>query len=506
MKSEFMVAITQLAAEKNLPKDTVLAAVEQAIASAYRKELSLTNEVVTAKVDQNTGNVRIFVRKTVVDSPTDSNNQISLVEARKIKKDAKVGDSLDVEATTPIAGRITAQKAKQLILKRLHDAEHQSIYDEFASRAGTIVTGVVRYSEPGHVVVDLGRAEAILPESEQVRGRHYRPGQRLKLYLMEPLRTARGPQIIVSHSHPNLLRKLLEVEIPEIASGNVEIKAVAREAGSRSKVAVAARQEGIDPVGSCVGLRGIRIQNLVNELNGEKIDVVQWVRSPAEFIANALSPAQVLSVELREAENAATVIVPEKQLSLAIGRDGQNARLAAKLTGWRIDIKAAVPVTAETRKPALEEKPVEAKVKVEEKVEKPAEVVVEVEKKEEAEPPLVVKVEEKPSEVAEKVEEMVAVVPGLEAAPQPEPVAVEEEQGGVSIEEVVAAIASHEKEAVGMGAGDTVLGKSGIRFAEDILMPSQTKAGKKKKKMTSRDEVRGGRVRRQVEEFPLDEE
>ncbi|MEW6142790.1 MAG: transcription termination factor NusA [Chloroflexota bacterium] len=505
MKSEFMVAITQLAAEKNLPKDTVLAAVEQAIASAYRKDLFPTNENVTAKIDQNTGNVKIFVRKTVAESPADPNCEISPAEARKISKDARVGDSLEIEATPPIAGRIAAQKAKQLILKRLHDAEHQSIYDEFAGRSGTIVTGVVHHSEPGQVIVDLGRAEAVLPESEQIRSRYYRAGQRLKLYLMDPIRTPRGSQIIVSHSHPNLLRKLLEVEIPEIANNNVEIKAVAREAGSRSKVAVTARQEGIDPVGSCVGLRGIRIQNIVNELNGEKIDVVQWVPSSAEFIANALSPAQVLGVELREEENAATVIVPEKQLSLAIGRDGQNARLGAKLTGWRIDIKAATPA-AEVKKLVPEEKkPVETKAKARAKarVVKPVEAVEKLEKPEEAALPTTGKGEEKKPEVLVKAEEVAVVVPELEAVGEAEPAVAEEEEAGVSIEEVVAAITSHEKAAAGVGVGEPVLGKSGIRFAEDILMPSRTKAGKKKKKLTSKDEVRGGRVKKQVEQSPV---
>ncbi len=503
MKSEFMVAITQLAAEKNLPKDTVLATVEQAIAAAYRKDLFPTNENVTAKIDQNTGIVKIFVRKTVVESPTDPNCEISLAEAKKFKNDAKIGDSLEIEAAPPIAGRIAAQKAKQFILRRLHEAEHQSIYEEFAGRSGTIVTGTVQRSDAGQVLVDLGRAEAILPESEQIRGRYYRPGQRLKLYLMDPVRTARGSQIIVSHSHPNLLRKLLEVEIPEIASGNVEIKAIAREAGFRSKVAVAAKQEGVDPVGSCVGLRGIRIQNIVNELSGEKIDVVQWVPSPAEFIANALSPAQVLSVELREEESAATVIVPEKQLSLAIGRDGQNARLAAKLTGWRIDIKAAAPAD-EVKKPVPAKKPAEARAKPEAEkpvvaVEKPVVAAEKPEKPEEA-TITVEKVEEKVPEVVARAEEVAAAVPELEAAVEAEPASAEEGEAGVSIEEVVAAIASHEKAAAGTGAGEPVLGKSGIRFAEDILMPSRTKAGKKKKKMTARDEVRAGRLRKQSDE------
>jgi N utilization substance protein A len=481
MKSEFMVAITQLAAEKNLPKETVLATVEEAIAAAYKKDLFPTNENVSARIDQNTGTVRIFIKKTVVETPADACCEMTLADAQKITRNAQMGELLEMEATPPIAGRIAAQKAKQFILRRLHEAEHQSIYEEFSGKAGSIVNGVVQRVEPGAIFVDLGRVEAILPESEQIRNKHYRTGQRVKLYLMDPAKTARGSQIIVSHSHPGLLRKLMEVEIPEIYNGNVEIKAVAREAGFRSKVAVAAKQEGIDPVGSCVGLRGIRIQNIVNELNGEKIDVVQWVPNMAEFIANALSPAQVVGVELREAENAAIVSVPDKQLSLAIGKDGQNARLAAKLTGWRIDIKAAVP--AEAKKPVEEKKPVVVKKAPEKPVEAPK-----AERAEGVKAPAVVP--GKPAETEEKevaavgaakAEETVPVAE-LEPAPAPEP--VEEKAPEVSIEEVVASIASYERRT------EPVLGSSGIRFAEDILVRSSTKSGKKKNKMASRDEAR----------------
>jgi N utilization substance protein A len=483
MKSEFMVAITQLAAEKNLPKDVVLATVESAIASAYHKDLYPTNETVRATIDPNTGAVSVFLKKKVVETVADAYIEMTLAEARKIKKDHQLEDMVELEVTTPNAGRIAAQKVKQFILRRLHEAEHQSIFEEFQTKAGTIVTGVVQRVEPGQITVDLGRVEAVMPDHEQVRNRHYRSGQRLKLYLVETVKSMRGAQVIVSHAHPGLLRKLMEVEIPEIYNGNVEIKAVSREAGYRSKVAVAAKQEGVDPVGSCVGLRGIRIQNIVNELNGEKIDVVQWMPSVQAFIANALSPAQVVGVELREAENAATVLVPEKQLSLAIGKDGQNARLAAKLTGWRIDIKPAVP--AEPRK--VEEKPLEAKV---EAVETSAEKLV-------AEPAPVLAAEKpaaeaksaapaaphraaSPSKAAPAAEKPVPVTEVVPEMPEPE-VEEEEESGGeVSIEEVLASMSNLEAAARA--------GASQIRFAEDIMMPSSTKGGKKKKKLTKRDE------------------
>jgi len=250
-----------------------------------------------------------------------------------------------VESTPANAGRIAAQTAKQVILQRLHEAEHSAIFEEYAGKSNDIITGVVQRIEPKQVFVNLGRVEAVLPSTEHTPGERYRIGQRLRVYVVEVARTPKGPKVVVSRSHPNLLRRLFELEVPEVFNGIVEIKSIAREAGFRSKVAVAARQEGIDPVGCCVGLRGIRIQNIVNELNGEKIDVVAWNKEIPAFIANSLSPAQVLTVELNI--DIATVVVPDKHLSLAIGKDGQNARLAAKLTGWRIDIKSASVVEAE---------------------------------------------------------------------------------------------------------------------------------------------------------------
>jgi N utilization substance protein A len=347
MKSEFMLAITQLSAEKNLPREVVLAAVETALASAYRKDNFAPNQEISVKIDPATGRVRVWVEKEVVEKPEDTRREISLAEASKLKSDVEIGQTIGVEATPRNAGRIAAQTAKQVILQRLHEAEHSAILEEYSDKEGDIVTGVVQRIEPRQLFIDLGRAEAILPAAEQVRTERYRVGQRLKLYLLEVARTIKGPQLIVSRSHPDLLRRLFELEVPEVVNGAVELKAVAREAGYRSKIAVAARQEGIDPVGCCVGLRGIRIQNIMRELDGEKLDVVTWSPEVPAFIANALSPAQVLTVGLDEAEGIATVVVPDRQLSLAIGKEGQNARLAAKLTGWRIDIKSASAVEEE---------------------------------------------------------------------------------------------------------------------------------------------------------------
>ncbi|MBI2328059.1 MAG: transcription termination/antitermination protein NusA [Chloroflexi bacterium] len=347
MKSDFLLAITQLAAEKNLPQEVVLAAVEAALVLAYQKESFTADQNISVKINPTSGKVEVWAEKVVVEHPSDSRRQISLAEVRRIKSDAQLDETIVVEATPHNAGRIAAQTAKQVILQRLHEAEHSAIFEEYADREGDIVTGLVQRIEPRQIFVDLGRTEAILPAAEQVASERYRVGQRVKVSILEVVRTSKGPRVVLSRSHPNLLRRLLEMEVPEISLGTVELKAIAREAGSRSKVAVAASQAGVDPVGCCVGLRGIRIQNIVNELNGEKIDIVMWNPDASLFIANALSPAQILNVELHGGEGLATVVVPDRQLSLAIGREGQNVRLAAKLTGWRIDIKSASVAEAE---------------------------------------------------------------------------------------------------------------------------------------------------------------
>ncbi|GBD23210.1 Transcription termination/antitermination protein NusA [bacterium HR29] len=339
MKNEFLLAISQLAAEKNLPKEVVIEAVEAALAAAYRRDGENAPNLYV-KIDPDTGEIHAYQQRVVVEEVTDPQVEISVADARRYKRDAKPGDILDFEMKLPQnAGRIAAQTAKQVVLQRLREAEREAIYEEYAGKEGELVVGTVQRIDPRQALLLIGRGtEAVLPASEQVRNEHLRPGQRVKVVILEVLRSAKGPQIIVSRAHRNLLRRLFEMEVPEIANGLVEIKSIAREAGYRSKVAVHARDASIDPIGACVGLRGTRIQNIVNELNGERIDVIKWDPNPANFVANALSPAQVLDVEVHPHERRAVVIVPDKMLSLAIGKEGQNARLAAKLTGWRIDI------------------------------------------------------------------------------------------------------------------------------------------------------------------------
>ena len=355
MKSEFEIAITQLSADRNLAPEVILEAIQAALVSAYKRNYG-SNQNVSVTIDPRTGQARVFVKKTVVAAVQDERVEISLAEAKTYKPDAQLGDILDIEIKPRNFGRIAAQTAKQVIMQRIREAERDSVYLEYADRVGEILNGVVRNidARSGNVTLSLGKAEATLPKSEQIPGENYRLNQHLKVYLAEVERTGHGPQITVSRTHRGLLRRLLEMEVPEIFNGTVEVKAIAREPGSRSKIAVAALQPGIDPVGSCVGMRGVRIQNIVNELNGEKIDVVAWSPVPETFIANALSPAKVTSVTLNEQEKTAKVVVPDRSLSLAIGKEGQNARLAAKLTGWRIDIKSESEAAEEAKRLAAE--------------------------------------------------------------------------------------------------------------------------------------------------------
>jgi N utilization substance protein A len=485
MKSDFLLAITQLSAEKNLPKEVVLTAVEAALVSAYKKDNFASNQNIAVKINPNSGKVEVWAEKAVVEKPADDRYEISLKEAKKLKEEAQIGDAVMVEATPANAGRIAAQTAKQVILQRLHEAEHSAIFEEYADKEGEVVSGVVQRFEMGQVHIDLGRTEAILPVSEQVRTERYRVGQRLKVVLLQVARTSKGPKVIVSRSHPELLRRLFELEVPEVYNGTVEIKSIAREAGFRSKIAVAAKQEGIDPVGCCVGLRGIRIQNIVSELSGEKIDVVQWNPDPATFIANALSPAHIVSVKLNEDEQAATVIVPDKQLSLAIGKEGQNARLAAKLSGWRIDIKSVSMVEAEKLEVAKAATVAPVEAEVEEAVEAVAEAPV---------------AEEMPEEILAELEP-------LELTEEPvteEAEAAEAEPVGEEV--LVPPIVLEQPEEVG---------KPQLRFAEDIMVPRRTKVAakssktKKKKKGayakkdTSED---GVKVRKGRRDFEIEEE
>ncbi|MCB0224777.1 MAG: transcription termination/antitermination protein NusA [Anaerolineae bacterium] len=341
MKNDFMMAINQVCHERQLAIDIVLEAVEVALASAFKRNFG-GNQSITAQIDTKSGEALIFIEKAVVEQVENDKKEISLKDAKAINPDSVVGGLVSVESTPKNFGRIAAQTAKQVILQRIREAERDALYSAYAEREGEIVSGTVHKVDPHQVTLSLGKAEAILPRSEQIASETYKEGQRLRSYVASVSKTSRGPQIVLSRTHRDMLRRLLEVEVPEIYNGTVEIKSIAREAGHRSKVAVAALQEGVDPVGSCVGMRGTRIQNIVNELNGEKIDVVQWNPDLSFFIANSLSPAKVMNVMLHDEQGkTAVVVVPDKQLSLAIGKEGQNARLAAKLTGWRIDIKSA---------------------------------------------------------------------------------------------------------------------------------------------------------------------
>ena len=343
MKSDFFIAVTQLAAERGLPRDTVLGVVEAALVSAYRKEGVGAGHDLSVRLDPGDGEVSVFILKRVVKTAAeieDDRREITLREAKKLKSDAAVDDVIEIIADFATAGRIAAQTAKQVVLQRLREAERELVLAEYTSRVGEIIAGRIERVEPHQVVVNLGRTDALMPRDEGVPSERYRPNTTLQFYLAEVAESSRGPELILSRAHRNLVRRLFEREVPEVFKGVVEIKAIAREPGSRTKVAVVARQEGVDPVGSCVGLRGFRIQNIVNELQGEKIDVLPFSDDMEDFLANALSPAQVVKVDLEQEEKSAMVVVPDRYLSLAIGREGQNARLAAKLTGWRIDIRS----------------------------------------------------------------------------------------------------------------------------------------------------------------------
>lgn len=339
MRGEFNAAISQLSLERGISREQLISSVEEAVKAAFKKEYSTSYDV-TVRMDPSTGHATVYRESVVAEPVVDTETEISLAEARRVKRDAIIGDTVVQDVTPAAFGRIAAQMTKQVMLQKIREAQHSTVLGEYKDREGELINGVVQRIESGLVIIDLGKAEAILPRSEQVESEPYRPGQRLKVLLLKVQSTTRGPQLVASRRDKGLLRRLFEIEVPEIYNGTVEIKGITRVPGVRSKVAVAARQAGIDPVGSCVGVRGIRVQNVVDEVYGEKIDIIQWSDDPATFIARALSPAQVSSVQLDPETTTATVIVPERQQSLAIGKDGQNARLAANLTGWRIDIRS----------------------------------------------------------------------------------------------------------------------------------------------------------------------
>ena len=356
MSNELQIAFNEIAQMRALPADVVLEALQSALVSAFRKDSGASAaQAIEAQIDPKTGRARVFVEKEVVEDVLTDATEVTLETARFYNPEAQINDivMVQVEHTTKSFGRIAAQTAKHVILQKIREAERTALYDEFINREGDLITGTVQSVNSKQVTLSLGRAEADLIRSQQIPGERYRTHEKIRVYVMEVKKSNRGPQIIVSRAHRNMLRRLLEYEVPEIYNGQVEIKNIAREAGHRSKVAVAALQDGIDPVGACVGMRGIRIQNIVKELHNEKIDVIEWNTDAEAFISKALSPARVTGVYLDDdlfEGRTAVVIVPDDQLSLAIGREGQNARLAAKLTGWRIDIKSVT----ETVQAALE--------------------------------------------------------------------------------------------------------------------------------------------------------
>ena len=339
MSSELLDALLILEKEKGISRDVIVEAIEAALVSAYRRNF---NQAQNVRIDFNlgVGTMRVFARKDVVEEVFDPRLEISIEDARGINPNYQIEDIVEIEVTPKDFGRIAAQTAKQVVTQRVREAERGIIYSEFIDREEDIMTGIVQRQDSKFIYVSLGKIEAILPSNEQMPNERYKPHDRIKVFLTKVEKTTKGPQIFVSRTHPGLLKRLFEIEVPEIYDGTVEIKSVAREAGDRSKISVHSDNTEVDPVGSCVGPKGTRVQAIVNELKGEKIDIVEWSEDPVVFVANALSPSKVLDVIVNEEHKATTVVVPDYQLSLAIGKRGQNARLAAKLTGWKIDIKS----------------------------------------------------------------------------------------------------------------------------------------------------------------------
>ena len=337
---ELILALEELEKEKGIKKEEILESIRTALITAYKRNFDALDNV-DVKIDEQTGATHVFSVKEIVEDARDEVLEISLKDAQKINKDLGIGDSVEVEIVPRDFGRIAAQTAKQVIIQKLRETERNIVYNEYNERKGEIVTGLVQKADKHIVVLDLGKLEGIMLPKDQIPTEHYKVNDKIKGYIVDVERGEKGaPQAIVSRTHPDFVRKLLEFEIPEIYEGLIEIKSVSRDPGSRSKVAVYSPNENIDPVGSCVGQRGVRIQNVINELHGEKIDIIEWNADPSIFISSALLPAQIMAVDIKEEEKFAQVIVPDDQLSLAIGKAGQNARLAAKLTNWKIDIKS----------------------------------------------------------------------------------------------------------------------------------------------------------------------
>lgn len=345
MNGEFLGALEQIAGEKGIDKKTLIDAIEAALQSAYKKNFG-TNQNVKVNIDGLTGVIKVYAMKTIVEEVQDETQEIPLEEAKRIDLKYNLGDMVEIEVTPKNFGRIAAQNAKQVVVQRIREAERVLIYDKFSERENEIISCIVQRVERRNVFVDLDKAEGIMPHNEQISTERYKVNDRLVVYIAEVKMTNKGPQIVVSRTHPNLVKRLFEREVPEIIRGEVIIKNIAREPGSRTKIAVHAQSPSIDPVGACVGQHGIRVQHIVDELKGEKIDIIKWADDPREFIASALSPAKIVNVQINEDGKSTRVVVPDNQLSLAIGKEGQNARLAAKLTGWKIDIKSISQIHA----------------------------------------------------------------------------------------------------------------------------------------------------------------
>ena len=503
MKSDLLIAVTQLAAERNLPQPIVVKAVEAALASAYKRDPAAQGQDVIVELDPGDGEAVVRTVRHVVEEVEDPLMELTADDAQELQEGAMVGDIIETGQLEYDPGRIAAQTAKQVLMQRLREAERDIVFEEFIDKEGEVLTATIQRVESRWVTVDLGKAEAVMPPAEQSPFERYRPGQQLKFFVVQVGRTIRGPEIVVSRTHPDLLRRLFEVEVPEIFSGVIEIKAIAREPGARSKVAVHSNQEGVDAVGACVGLRGIRIQNVVNELLGEKIDVIEWDVDPVKFISNSLSPAVADRVDLNAEEESATVLVPDRQLSLAIGREGQNARLAAKLTNWRIDIQGTTQVVEAEPEPA----PVEA-VATEAAVPATEAATVETAAAEATETPAAaVETPEAVPAAAAAVAEAEAATPETEiATPEveaaPEAPVIEEDTTDVdaellALEQELAKLELEEKERKEAEVAETLdvtsddlwqvdggkksekADQGGIRFAEDIAGFRETDAGRR---------------------------
>ncbi|MDQ2086899.1 transcription termination factor NusA [Herbivorax sp. ANBcel31] len=339
MSADLIHALEQLGKEKGINKEILIEAIEAALISAYKRNFG-SSQNVRVSIEHESGEFKVYALKKVTDDPHDDHSEISIENAKKINAELEEDDIVEIEVTPKKFGRIAAQTAKQVVVQRIREAERGIIFDEFSNKEEEIVTGIVQRTERKNVIIDLGKAEAILAPTEQVPGEQYRFNDRIKTYITEVKKTTKGPQIMVSRTHPGLVKRLFELEVPEIHEGIVELKSVSREPSSRTKIAVYSREDNVDPVGACVGQKGTRVQAIVDELRGEKIDIITWSSDPKEYISSSLSPAKVVRVEVNEEEKSAKVTVPDFQLSLAIGKEGQNARLAAKLTGWKIDIKS----------------------------------------------------------------------------------------------------------------------------------------------------------------------